>query len=102
MKRTFLGLFLGLGAAIATGAAAQAGNCADRSIVIARLADGFGESRQSIGMGSHNSVIEVFASLETGTWTITVTTPDGSTCLVASGRAFERLDEAPVPEGVRL
>ncbi len=71
-------------------------NCAARSAVIERLGEQFGESRQSIGLGTNNSVVEVFASASTGTWTITVTLPNGLTCLVASGHAFEQLDELPV------
>lgn len=68
-------------------------NCGPRDAVIDRLAAGYGETRQSIGVGANNAVVEVFASEETGTWTITVTTPNGMTCLVASGQHFEALSE---------
>lgn len=81
-------------ALLATTATAQAGNCADHARVVERLATGYGESLQSIGMGSDNTIVEVFASVETGTWTITVTRPGGPTCLVASGEAFQLLAEA--------
>lgn len=67
--------------------------CADRTKVLSRLAADFGETRQSIGLGANNAVIEVFASDQTGTWTITVTRPNGTTCLIASGQAFEALTE---------
>ena len=67
--------------------------CAPREAVVERLASDYGEARQSIGLGNNNSVIEVFASTETGSWTITVTLPSGMTCLMASGQAFEALDE---------
>ena len=70
------------------------GACAPRDIVLDRLASAFGETRQSIGLGPNNQMIEVFASRDTGTWTITVTQPTGMTCLVASGQAFETLAEA--------
>jgi hypothetical protein len=70
-----------------------------RATVLDRLATKFGETRQSMGLGTNNSVIEVFASQDTGTWTITVTRSDGMTCLVASGQAFEALVELPPPEG---
>jgi hypothetical protein len=63
--------------------------------VIDRLASAYGETRQSIGLGANNQVVEVFASAETGTWTITVTNPNGLTCLVASGQAYEAVAEAP-------
>ena len=102
MKRTVKILHLGaLTAAAAlyivttTDAAAQnARNCAPREAVVDRLAEGYGETRQSMGLGANNAVVEVFASDETGTWTITVTTPNGLTCLVASGQSFEALAEA--------
>lgn len=69
-------------------------NCAPRDTVLDRLATGYGESRQSMGLGANNQVVEVFASSESGSWTITVTMPNGLTCLVASGQAFEELAEA--------
>lgn len=78
---------------LTTAAAAQSGICSDHARVVERLASGYGESRQSIGVGSDNTTVEVFASLETGTWTITVTQAGGATCLVASGKAFQVLSE---------
>lgn len=77
-------------------------NCAPRHQVVDRLAEKYGETRQSIGLGSNNAVMEVFASSETGTWTITVTMVSGMTCLVASGQAFEELVEALPPKGEDL
>lgn len=74
--------------------AQQARDCAPRDAAIDWLATGYGETRQAIGLGPNNQVFEVFASDETGTWTITVTLPNGMTCLVASGTAFEHLSEA--------
>jgi hypothetical protein len=42
-------------------------------------------------MGLHQSdaVMEIYASEETGTWTILVTRPDGQACLIAAGRMWE-------------
>lgn len=74
--------------------AAQEGNCAPRSTVVDRLAQGYGETRQSMGLAADNAIVEVFASIETGSWSITVTKPGGLTCLVASGQAFEPVTEA--------
>ncbi|MCZ4354217.1 hypothetical protein O4H61_17005 [Roseovarius aestuarii] len=65
--------------------------CAPRAIVVERLASSYGETRQSIGLGANNALIEVFASDATGSWTITVTSATGITCLMASGQAFETL-----------
>lgn len=81
-------------------ASAQNQNCAPREVVVERLADRYGESRQAIGLGSNNAVVEVFANTEGGSWTITVTMPNGITCLVASGQAYENVNETlPEPQG---
>jgi TRAP-type mannitol/chloroaromatic compound transport system substrate-binding protein len=78
---------------------AQSANCGPHDVVVARLAEGYGESRQSIALGANNSVVEVFASSDSGSWTITVTAPGGPTCLVASGQAYQAVNEPlPTPE----
>lgn len=82
-----------------TGPAQANGNCAPRQVVVERLATTYGETRQSIGLGANNAVVEVFASQESGSWTITVTSPAGVTCMVASGMAFETLAEALPAQG---
>jgi hypothetical protein len=91
MNNRILTLSLGIGAILlsAQHAFGQGQNCAAHDAVVTRLANAYGETRHSIGLAADNSVVEVFASKETGTWTITVTTADGTTCLVASGQAFE-------------
>lgn len=79
---------------------AQSGqNCAPREMVVDRLASKYGETRQSMGLGANNAVVEVFASDSSGSWTITVTSATGVTCLVASGQAFEELAEVLPIEG---
>jgi hypothetical protein len=88
-----------IGLTAGTAMAEDAQNCAPREAVVDRLASGYGETRQSIGLGANNHLVEVFASAETGTWTITVTMASGLTCLVASGQAFEELAEVLPAEG---
>lgn len=77
---------------------AQAQTCAARELIVSRLAETYGESRQSMGLGANNSVVEVFAS-DAGTWTIIVTMANGTACLIASGQAFEQMAEALPPLG---
>ncbi|MFD1509686.1 hypothetical protein [Lacimonas salitolerans] len=91
MRRICVAMLLG---AVATPVQAQGGNCAPRDTVVARLAEKYGETRQSIGLGGNNAVIEVFAAQATGTWTITVTSAAGVTCLIASGQAYEAMAKA--------
>lgn len=66
--------------------------CADRAQVVEKLASSYGETRQGLGLGANNGLVEMFVSQDTGTWTITITRPGGQTCLIASGQSWE---EAP-------
>lgn len=95
MRRTLFLMSFGIGAMILAGQQlqAQSRSCADRAVVVERLAQSYGESRQSIGLASDNTMVEVFASMDTGSWTITVTRPGGPTCLVAAGQAYQYLNE---------
>lgn len=99
MKLLFSTFFLLMALFAMPATAEQNRNCAPREAVVDRLASTYGESRQSIGLGERGMVIETFASRETGTWTITVTAPNGLTCLVASGQEWEELTEALPPGG---
>lgn len=84
--------------ALDTGPAqAQQNNCAARSTIVTKPMDDYGEVPVGIGLAANNAVMEVFASSETGTWTITVTFASGLMCLVASGQNYESLDGAVRP-----
>jgi hypothetical protein len=98
MKKLVIGCAVAV-ALLAGPVVAEGQNCAPREMVVERLASKYGEVRQSMGLGANNVVIEVFASEKSGTWTITVTSVSGLTCLVASGQAFEAMVEALPAEG---
>jgi hypothetical protein len=78
---------------------AQAAQCGPRDQVTKLLADRYGETRQGLGVGANHTVMEVWASAATGTWTITVSDAGGLTCLVASGEGFQALAENLPAEG---
>lgn len=102
MMKAVLNMTIGLGIMVMAAqkvSAQQPSNCAPRPMVIERLAQSYGETRQTIGLGARGVLIETFASPDTGTWTITATSPDGMTCLVASGQSFEAIAEALPPKG---
>lgn len=94
MTRELCVLSLGFAGLIYSSVAGSAAGpqCAKRDAVVAQLSQNYGESRRSIGIAANNTVMETFASAK-GSWTITVTMPDGITCLVASGQGFEALVE---------
>lgn len=74
---------------VATSASAAPSRCASHTAVVDRLADVYGERRQAIGLAGDNTVVEVYASDESGSWSITITRPGGPTCLVAAGQNFQ-------------
>lgn len=75
--------------------------CGDRDKIVAHLAETYGEGRVSVGLAENGAMVETFASPETGSWTLLVTSPQGLTCLLASGESFEPVSEV-VPSGLKL
>jgi len=65
--------------------------CGDRGKIISHLESKYGETRRSIGLAQGQGIFEVYASDESGTWTIVLTKPSGRTCLMAAGEAFQAL-----------
>lgn len=83
----------------APGTALSATQCGRHDSVVSFLGDRYGEIRHGIGIAGNDAVMEIFASADTGTWTIVVTTADGATCLLASGEGFRATAEAAPPKG---
>ncbi len=71
-------------------AAAQAA-CTTRSEVAEQLAGDYAEAPVAAGLASSGAVIEVFTSGDGATWTIVLTRPEGTSCLVAAGEAWMTL-----------
>lgn len=76
--------------------------CWPREMVVSRFADRDGKALQSRGISENGELIEIFASPDTGTWTIAVTFPDGQTCPILSGQSFETIEGSLTPEGAPL
>lgn len=102
LRKTLMGLAIFitcLGPTVGPALGQSLRNCGPREAIVQRLTQAYGETRQSVGLGKNNDLVEVFASADSGSWTITVTKPSGLTCLVASGQAFETLAEALPDKG---
>jgi len=80
-------------------AAAQNSNCGDRAAIVSQLSGKYGETRQNVGLNADNSLVEIFASAATGTWTILVTMPTGVSCLVAAGQNWQVVETEVAPTG---
>lgn len=79
---------------------AQAAQCGPRPDVLSALATKYGEARRGIGIAGQNAVVELFVNPSTGTWTIIATSPDGKTCLIASGSNFEGTSDPAPAKGI--
>lgn len=67
--------------------------CGKHDKIIAQLEAKYGEVQKSIGLQRGRGVVEVYASVETGSWTIIVTDTRGIACLMAAGEAFEVIEK---------
>jgi len=92
MKRAFvtvLMLAILSGISLAPAPAAAQFACGKRADIIRQLGEKYGETRRSLGLAQGRGVVELYASEETGSWTILLTSPQGLTCLIAAGEAFQ-------------
>jgi hypothetical protein len=100
MQQMFFALSLGFAGMILASHAAfsQGTQCAPRETVRASLQEKYGETRRSLGLAGQGAVMEVYAADATGTWTILMTLPNGTSCLIASGQGYEAVTESlPAP-----
>ncbi len=100
MQKQIFALSFGFAALLAAAQAARAEGmaCGLRAQIVAQLESRFHESRHGVGLAANNAVLEIFASQESGTFSVLVTLPSGQTCLIASGEAYQSLAEPlPVP-----
>jgi hypothetical protein len=103
MTQMMFALSLGLGGMIAAADVAFSNpQCDARDKVVALLAERYGESRRAVGIAGEAAVMELYAAEDSGTWTITMTLPDGQMCLMASGAGFEALTEELPAKGSRI
>lgn len=75
----------------ATAPPALAASCAERSEVIERLSDKYAENFTAGGLRSDrkgSTLVEVWSSQETGTFTLLVTYPNGVSCVLVAGTDF--------------
>jgi len=101
IEKMILALSIGFVGMICAMDAAQSNpaNCAKRVEMVEKLNTHFGETRQSIGLTPGGQALEVFAHPETGTWTILLTLPNGTSCIMASGHAYQAI-KAPAGRDV--
>ena len=93
IRKLFLSAFIAI---LPISAAAQ---CGPRDAAEQALRKRYGETVQSHGIDGAGRLVEVWGNVETGSFTITPTTPDMILCLLSAGHGFEVLAE---PQGERM
>ena len=91
-----------IGAVLISLPAQAAGNCAKRDTVVERLQSRYSETLAGGGLHeSRNSqmMVEVWASQETGTFTVILTSPEGMACVVATGTDWYQTELAQASTG---
>ncbi len=90
MQKKLFALSLGFLALIlaAQNLRAETPACGDRSEIVVELANRYQETQRSTGIAANNTLMELFAA-DSGTWTLLATTPNGTSCLIASGMDFK-------------
>ncbi len=66
--------------------------CASRDVLVSSLLKDYSETPTALGMSDNGAVIEVLSTRDGATWTILMTTPDGQSCVVATGEAWEPVE----------
>ena len=94
MSQQIFALSFGLAAVLAASQIAHSAPlCDSRERVTALLAERYSETRRAVGIAGQGAVMELYAAEATGTWSITMTLPDGGMCLRASGSNYETVTE---------
>lgn len=100
-KRLFAGLVLSVVAGSSIAEAAQPNHsCTDRNSALSHLSKKFREEPVAIGLASNGGVVEVLTNNAGTTWSIIITMPDGTACMVAAGEHWEPVQ--PIKAGSRI
>ncbi|MCE0506319.1 MULTISPECIES: hypothetical protein [unclassified Roseivivax] len=94
-KRIFTAGFVLGAAALAPPAWAQSAPCMPRDHLVEALEETHSEVMVGNGLQSPTSMIEIWSSPETGSFTIFITNPNGLSCVVSAGRFWTTI--APEP-----
>ncbi len=68
--------------------------CHDYVKMAEHLGAKYAEKPVAFGMQSNGNLLQVFASSDTGTWTILSVSPKGTSCIVAAGKSWEDMPKS--------
>jgi hypothetical protein len=68
-------------------------SCGQRTELLQTLSKKYSEVPVAVGLANNGALIEVLTSGNGSTWTIIVSQPNGTSCLVAAGEEWQQLDQ---------
>lgn len=71
--------------------------CLPRAQILKTLHDNYGEAPVNRGLAVNGAMIEVTASVSGG-WSMFFTSPNGVSCLVLSGEAWQAVEPKPLAD----
>jgi hypothetical protein len=88
-KDTVRAALAGVAALVLNGqASAATPQCAAHEEMVKVLATRYSEAPKAVGLVNEDRVVEIFVS-KAGSWTILVTRPGGTACILAAGQNWE-------------
>jgi hypothetical protein len=72
--------------------------CAPQEYLAAQMQERYGETLAHSGLTDGGNIVEIWASRETGTWTVLLIAADGMACVVQTGKHWQDRWQ-DVPEG---
>lgn len=96
LKRLFLASVL---VSLAPVSALAGANCAPRDQVVDRLQAKYTERLKGGGLQNADTLLEIWASDATGSFTILVTHANGMSCVVSSGQNWNSVVATNAPDG---
>ena len=72
--------------------------CSKRDDVVAQLGTKYQEAPSAVGLANNGGLIEVLTSGDGSTWTIILSMPNGTSCLLAAGESWQDVHRMAVGE----
>ena len=90
-----MSLVLVLGVGLASDVNAVTLSCGDRAAIVEKLASEYDEAQVSVGMAANGTLVEAYVSPEGETWTLIMTWPTGTACILATGMQWHAALSGP-------
>lgn len=63
--------------------------CGEREALLTSLSREYAEAPKELGLANNGSVVELLTTRDGKTWTLLMTRPDGTSCVIAAGEAWD-------------